>query len=129
MGRKIFISFISLALLNLIGCYSISEVSKEEFINSKYGDAYLLTYNLEKYHFREGNYFVQNDTLNGIGEKDISGFGEVPFKGLLPLNTVSSFQLDYIDGLKTVGFIAATIVLVGLLIYTIFWISFFNALD
>lgn len=127
MGKKLFISFIVLAFLNLVGCYSVSEVSKEEFIATHNRDAYLLTQNLEKYHFKAGNYVIQNDTLKGTGEKEILWVGEVPFKGIIPLNTVNSFQTEYLDGLKTTGAVVGTIATVGLLLAVIYSTAFVKA--
>ena len=129
MGKKLFISFIVLAFINLAGCYSVSEVSKEEFMATHNRDAYLFTQNLEKYHFKAGNYVIQNDTLKGVGEKEIPRIGEVPFKGFLPLNTVNSFQTEYLDGLKTTGMIVGTIAIAGLLLAVIFASAFDKAVN
>lgn len=127
MGEKLFISFTVLAFINLIGCYSVSEVGREEFIATHNRDAYLFTQNLERYHFKAGNYVIQNDTLKGTGEKEVLWVGEVPFKGMIPLSTVNSFQTEYLDGLKTTGVIVGTIAIVGLLFAVIATTTFANA--
>ncbi len=102
--KKILISILITAFLNLIGCYSVSEVSKDEFIGAKNSDAYLLTNSLEKLHFKNGNYFVEEDTIQGIGERQFGGMN-FPFKGSVPLDSVNKYQIEYLDGLKTTGLI------------------------
>jgi len=117
--KKILISILITAFLNLIGCYSVSEVSKDEFIGAKNSDAYLLTNHLEKLHFKNGNYFVEKDTLQGIGERQFGGVS-FPFKGSVPLDSVNNYQIEYLDGLKTtelvLGIGALVVLIAGVII-------------
>lgn len=117
MAKKIFIVFLILSFLNLIGCFSVGEVTKDEFLKKKGQKVYLFTENFEKYSFEAGRYIVKNDTLNGIGNKEYPGFGVAPFKGSLSLDKVNLYQVEDIDGLKTVGLILG-IALVGVLIFS-----------
>lgn len=122
MRLKILISFLILSFLNLIGCYSVGEVTKDEFLKTKDRQVYLLTNDLEKYSFQTGNYIIRNDTLIGIGSKQFSGIGAVPFKGSLPLNLINLYQTEYLDGFKTLGLVLG-IIGVGLLILSALFLA------
>lgn len=102
MGKKFIVSLLVVTLLNLAGCYSISDVSKEEFLKEEDKDIYLIS-SFGKYHFTAGNYIIKNDTLTGVGEKEIPGFGLAPYRGSVSLEWVRTFQIEHLNLLRTGG--------------------------
>ncbi len=123
--KKILVNILLLSFINLISCYSVSEVSKEEFLESKNSDAHLLTGNLEKFHFNHGNYYVKSDTIRGIGEREFKGIN-FPFKGSIPLDSVNNFQIEYVDGWKTFGLVIGVTVLLLIVAGTVVAESFIS---
>jgi hypothetical protein len=99
MYRKIFISFLLLALINfLAGCYSAESITVPEYkqVEEEYGkpdEIYVKTKDSEEYHFSESDFYIENDTLYG---KEISLQSEVelPFEGKFALTEIKSIQLE-----------------------------------
>ena len=123
--KKIISSILIVALLfSPLGCYSTTELTREEFINQiDNEEAILLTKELRTYYLFSDQYFVKNDTINvlkGIrtadilrGSKLIKNGSKVPFSGAISLDDISSFKLKEFDFLLTIIPIA---VILGLFI-------------
>jgi len=99
MYRKIFISFLLLALINfLFGCYSLEQITVHEYKqveeeDGKPNEIYIKTKNSEEYHFTKSNSYIENDTLyvNGIS---LLSFAELPYEGNFALGEIKSIQLE-----------------------------------
>ena len=93
MYRKIFISFLLLALINfLLGCYSSEFVTAGEYEQveeeDKPGDIRVITKDSQEYHFSDSNFYVENDTLYGkVSVKELS------FEGKFALWEIESIKL------------------------------------
>ena len=60
-------------LLQFSGCYSMEEVTREEFSTElDYSNLKILTEERE-YTFKQGDYSLKDDTIYGLGEIFISG--------------------------------------------------------
>jgi hypothetical protein len=91
--KKYLISvFIPYLLLYLSGCYSMQEVTKEEFSPAPdYPELYVKTKNKE-YTFDEGNFIFNNDTICGEGKiKYINNHLE-PYDGIRSIHDVEDIQ-------------------------------------
>ena len=94
MYKKIFISFLLFAFINLIaGCYSFQPVTVNEYkqIEEEDGKQYeinVITKDNQEYHFSYLNYYIENDTLYGkISVK------ELPFEGKFAFGEIKSIQI------------------------------------
>jgi len=69
MRKKYIVSVLIPALLvQLCGCYSMKEISKDEMTGLKEGgDLVVYTKDSTIYSFEESNYYISNDTLYGKG--------------------------------------------------------------
>ncbi len=102
MYRKIFISFLLLALINfLVGCYSSEFVNVTEYKQieeeDKPDDIRVITKDYQEYHFSESNFYVENDTLYGkVGDR------EELLDRKIALLDIKSIQFEYLNGVTTV---------------------------
>ncbi len=93
MYRKIFISFLLIALINfLVGCYSSELVTAGEYEQveeeDKPDDIRVITKDSQEYHFSDSNFYVENDTLYGkVSVKELS------FEGKFALWEIESIKL------------------------------------
>jgi hypothetical protein len=98
MYRKIFISFLLLALINfLLGCYSSELVNVTEYKQieeeDKPDEIRVITKDSQEYHFSESNFYVGNDSLYGkVSVKELS------FKGEFAFWEIESIQFQSFDG-------------------------------
>jgi len=96
MYRKIFISFLLIALINfLVGCYSSEFVTAGEYEQveeeDKPDDIRVITKDSQEYHFSESNFYIENDTLYGkVGVK------ELPFEGKFAFGEIESIQWEVV---------------------------------
>jgi len=74
MRKKYIVSVLIPALLvQLCGCYSMKEISKDEMTELKEGgDLVVYTKDSTIYSFEESNYYISNDTLYGKGNVKFS---------------------------------------------------------
>ena len=96
--KKCFISvLIPYMLLHFSGCYSMQEVTKDEFLQaSDYPELYIRTKDKE-YAFEEKSYNISNDTILGKGEyilkiKPENNFE--PFEGKIFIKDVDEIKTD-----------------------------------
>ena len=84
----------------LTGCYSMNQVTEDEFkTDSKGKEIRVLTNDIELYQFAD-DFKIESDTLIGSGVR-IVGEKETPYTGKIPLNKISSFEIKRVDGSKT----------------------------
>lgn len=103
MCKKIFISFLIIAIFNLLaGCYSSKIITVPEYNRiedkDKPDDIRLTTKDYKVYHFSESNFYVENDTLYGKG---ILLPSEEPFEVKIALSDVVSMEVENINWLNT----------------------------
>jgi len=96
MYRKIFISFLLLALINfLVGCYSSALVTVPEYKQieeeDKPDEIKVTAKDFKEYHFSNSNFYVHNDTLYGM--QKFLRKGE-PFEGKFASWEIESIQLE-----------------------------------
>ncbi len=102
MCKKIFISFLLVALINfLFGCYSSELITVPEYNQieeiDKPDDIRVITKDFQEYHFSESNFYVENDTLYGkVGD------GEQLLDRKIALLDIKSIQFEYLNGVTTV---------------------------
>ena len=108
----------------LTGCYSVSEMSKDEFKEkNKKGSATITTKNNETYQFEKGWYHIDSDTLYGTGAK-MHGEYKVPFSDKIAIDDISEFKAETPDGVKTFTLIIGVAAAALLVIYAIAAASF-----
>jgi len=122
MYRKIFISFLLLALINLLaGCYSAESITVAEYNQmeeeNKPDDIGVITKDSEEYHFSDSNFYVVNDTLYGkVGDS------EQLLDRKIALSNIAWIEVDSINW--------ATTILLGLGIGVVIYIvAFYTAYD
>ena len=96
MYRKIFISFLLLALINfLVGCYSSELVTVPEYNKieeeEKPDEIKVISKDFKEYHFLNSNFYVHNDTLYGKEKFFSKG---LPFEGKFASWEIESIQLE-----------------------------------
>ena len=123
MYKKVFISFLVLALTNfLVGCYSSELVNVAEYRQveeeGKPDEIFVETKDSQRYHFLNTGYYIENDTLYGKGAIVVDGI-EQAFEGKFALSDIESIQFEDVDGVKTtvlvIG-IVAILIIIGALI-------------
>lgn len=128
MIRKIIIGSIIISYLSYTGCYSNEMISKEEIISGEYQvdhtqDIFITTNDFSRYHFISGYYHFQKDSVYGEGTKLVSG-EKISFKGVLPVNDITSIEQKQIDegsstglvlGIIAIGVVAAGIIVLALI--------------
>ena len=98
MYKKLICSILVIALLNLLGCYSIEPVTVPEYKQveeekGKQKEIYVKTKDNQEYHFTESNFYIENDTLYGK-EKLLLSKEDVPFEGKFAFGEIQSIQLE-----------------------------------
>lgn len=123
MHKKYIISvLISALFIQLYGCYSIRELSKDEIIGLREGgDIIVYTKDSTIYSFDEPNYNISNDTLYGNGYvkfNEDSDF-KLPTKDNISLANIEKVQRDELNPTSTTWLIIGGMLLtvaVGFLI-------------
>ena len=122
MRKKYIASVLIPALLiQLYGCYSMQDVSKDELAGLKDGgDLIVITKDSTIYFFEESNYHISNDSLYGRGYAKFSDAPEFKLinKGAVALTNIKTIQQDELN-LVTTGFLIGgilVVVIAGILI-------------
>lgn len=94
MYKKLISSILIVALLNLLGCYSIKsftgpELKQVEEKEDKPDDIYVKTKDHQEYHFSDSNFYIENDTLYVIASVKGQFFEEK-----IALREIRSIQLE-----------------------------------
>ena len=102
-------------LIQLSGCYSMKEISKDEIAGLKEGgDLIVYTKDLTIYSFEESNYHISNDSLFGKGYVKFSKVDDfkVPVEGSIALTKIESIQQDELNPTNTTWLIIGGILFV-----------------
>lgn len=120
--RKIITAFLIVSLsLNLTGCYSMQEISKEELIQQVDKNKIRIWTKKSKFTFEESNYLIQNDSIIGhgksemLGGKSFSKQSVIDFNDKIALSDVRKIESDKFN--LTITLIAVGVPL-ALIIYT-----------
>lgn len=134
LSKSMISGILIIALLNLMGCYSMWETRKEDLLGQqpqqqqrKRAKAFVLTNDLNRYHFEPGSYYIKNDTLYGAGKQLMGDTLSLPFKGKIPLSNVSALQVEKLDRGRTALLVLGTIALGAALVYAVFLGSFLGS--
>ena len=104
MKKLISLVLIISLLSYLTGCYSMKEVTKEDFhTDNERGKLNLTTKEKKTYVFEEGAYFIISDTLCGSGRK-ISPENTSSFDGKIALDDMEEIHMSKSDAIKSTIF-------------------------
>ena len=104
-------------LIQLSGCYSMKEFSKDEIAGLKEGgDLIVYTKDLTIYSFEESNYHISNDSLYGKGYVKFSEDDDfkIPAEESIALTKIESIQQDELNPTNTTCLLSGGILLVVL---------------
>jgi hypothetical protein len=123
MHKKYIVSvLISALLIQLYGCYSMQDISKDELAGLKDdGDLIVQTKDSTTYFFEESNYHISDDSLYGKGyikSSDKYGFKERIYYSL-PLSNIESTQQDQFNSEGTTWLIVVSVLTTALVVYGI----------
>ena len=129
MYKKIFISFLLLALMNiLVGCYSSELVTVPEYDQieeeDKPDDIRVITKDSQEYHFSESNLYIENDTLYGK-EILLSGDKEELLDRIIALSDIESIQVEYLNGVTTALLVLGIVAIPFVVLFVYFSIAGF----
>ncbi|NWG27030.1 MAG: hypothetical protein HXY48_00700 [Ignavibacteriaceae bacterium] len=106
MKKNIVVSLLILALINnLVGCYSLKEVTKEEFISIEGNPGIGVTTNKqEEYFFENDRYTIPNDSIYGMGSLILENGAKVKLNSetKISLEDVEKFKIEKIDVTNTI---------------------------
>jgi len=117
MHKKYIVSvLIPVLLIQLCGCFSIKEISKDEMIELKDGDD-LIVYTKDStiYSFKESNYHISNDTLYGKGyikSSEDSDFN-AEIESVIALTNIETIQQDELNPFTT------TLLVIGIILVAV----------
>lgn len=105
MHKKYIITVLILALLiQLYGCYSIQDISKDELAGFRgEGDLIIQTRDSTIYFFEESNYHISNDTLYGKGYVKVNEDSDfkVATEGSIALTNIESIEQKEVNPVTT----------------------------
>lgn len=119
MYKKITLSIVIVALLNLVGCYSQQIITKNELVQVKeYPVLKVTTTNRNRYEFIKGGYTVTEDSIYGSGKLKLSKGKRIieDFKGSIHFKDISSIEVNLFDTMYTVLGVAVGIGMVVMII-------------
>jgi len=119
MNKKIVSVFlINAILIQIVGCYSYQEITKEEFLKAKENeDLRATTKNQTSYEFDSEDYIVKNDSIYGNGKivnTKIKKRYYYDFEGSIYLEDIKSFQFDSFDIISTIIVVAVSVGFIAL---------------
>jgi len=119
MNKKIVtLILINAILIQIVGCYSYQEITKEEFLNAKENeDLRVTTKNQTSYEFESEDYIVKNDSIYGNGKivnTKIKKRYYKDFEGSIYLEDIKSFQFDSFDIISTIIVVAVSVGFIAL---------------
>ena len=114
MNKKIVSVFlINAILIQIVGCYSYQEITKEELLNAKENeDLRVTTKNHNTYEFASEDYIVKNDSICGNGKivnVNLKKRYYKDFEGSIYLGNVESLKFDSFDVISTIVVVAVTV--------------------
>jgi hypothetical protein len=87
-------------LLYLSGCYSMQEISKEDFSPAPDYPKLTIITDEREFTFNQGDYSFMNDTILGIGETLLLKNYYQPFEGKISVYDVENVETDKMNNLK-----------------------------
>ena len=119
MNKKIVSAFlINAILIQIVGCYSYQEITKEDFLNVKEQENLrVTTKNQNSYEFDSEDYIVKNDSIYGNGKivnTKLKKRYYKDFEGSIYLDDIKSFQFDSFDTISTIIVIAVSVGFIAL---------------
>jgi len=128
MYKKLISSILVVALLNLVGCYSFQSVTVPEYkqVEEKEGkpnEIYVLTKDVEKYHFLKYDFYIANDILYGKG-KLLLGDREELIDKKIALSEITLIEVEKFDLGDTLLWTLGILVGVGLIGFLIFVVTY-----
>jgi len=128
MNKKIFISFLLVAFINLLtGCYSFQSVSLSEYEEFKMekgkpNEIYVKTKDRTWYNFTNFNYHIQSDTLYGWGKMLDDDWKELSNEKIALVN-IESLGINKKDWVRTyLAYASIVLLAIGTIIFS--WIIF-----
>jgi len=105
MYNKLISSLLVVALLNLLGCYSIQSVTVPEYkqVEEEEGipnEIYVKTKDNQEYHFSDWNFYIENDTLYGKEILFLSDREQL-FDRKIALLNIESIEFEGFDSVDT----------------------------
>lgn len=127
MTNKIISYIIILSLISYLGCSSITEITKDDFIKEcneekDKSDIYVTTKDYTLYYFTEDNYKLQSDSLYGEGEQyksingndidwlEVNGQG-IGFYGNIAIKDIQSIEGKNYDYITPIGIVLCAVAL------------------
>ena len=108
--KKSLIALLLCSSCTLMECSDTVYLSQKEFTgNSEHTEMYVLTTDSNTYHFGSLGYQIKGDTLYGRGTHVLSGTTEIPFKGVIPMSDIRSFQTQRVNALRTTLFLTGVV--------------------
>jgi len=106
MCKKIFISFLLVALFNLlVGCYSSELVTVPEYNQieevDKPKDIRVITKDGQEFHFSDSNFSVKDDTLYGKGKLLLEEKEEI-LNREIALSNIEAIEFEYVSWLNRI---------------------------
>lgn len=124
MRKKYIASVLIPALLiQLCGCYSMKELSKDEMAGLKEGgDLIVQTKNSSIYYFEKSNYHISNDSIYGKGYAKFSDTPDfkVVNKEIVALTNIETIQQDGLNWVTTTLLIIGGVLLSFIVLSSIF---------
>jgi hypothetical protein len=120
MHKKYIVTVLIPALLiQLYGCYSMQDISKDEIAELKDGDDLIVhTKDSTIYFFEESNYHISNDSLYGKGYVKFNENADfkVEAENTIALTDIESAQLDEINASGTTWLIIGGILFIDIIV-------------
>ena len=114
MSKKYIVFVLIIALLiQLYGCYSMQEISKDEMTGFKEGgDLIVYTKDANIYFFEESNYHISNDSLYVKGYVKSSDYAsKVEIEKSIALSNIESIEQDEVNPVTTSLLVIGSILL------------------
>ena len=132
MLRKNIATVLIISFLNFAGCYSTETISinkiKDGTEQINFGkNITIVTKDYSTYCFPAFQYQINNDTLYGTGTHITLG-NEIPYKGKIAMNDISSIKQEEVDAGSTTGLIVIIAVVGAVIAGIILTVSILGAL-
>jgi hypothetical protein len=98
MNKKLISGLLTVALLNLFGCYTTEIVRPDEYVKNeeergKPMEIYVIKKDSSKYHFNSWEYLIDEDNLSGKGTVIVNDHRD-PFEGDIAVSDIESIQWE-----------------------------------
>jgi len=132
MHKKYIVSvLITTILIQLYGCYSMRDISKDELAGLQDGgDLIVYTKDSTIYSFEESNYHFLNDSLFGKGYVKFNEEADfkVPVEKSISLTNIESIQQDEMNASGTTWLLVGGILLVDIMVFGLQAIAYLSGI-